>query len=288
MTKAKSIPFWEKREWKRRREAIARKLPISFLQTTGTLALLVVVLWAIIRFFMTASWRHILGYLVFLAFILLLIVLSIKSKRAERVIEGAFNYNWLFAKWMFISLTPIYFFYLVVAPLITKAPRTWLRWLAIVVGGLLLTGGSLAVSTEKLRERVLPWLQQRVGRFAPVVYSADLLTMAILFFSSVSYALVSNGHLHLADPRQATISADSIQQFYFWHFLEAIPLLKINETLQWPAPLAYKGVVGLLLLLFQLMVIVPVIATFVWYWKRVEPRRKRLRRKRRLSSRLYF
>jgi len=47
-----------------------------------------------------------------------------------------------------------------------------------------------------------------------------------------------------------------------------VPLLKVNETLGWKAPLSYDSrLVGLVLLVFKLAVIIPVIACFASYWK---------------------
>jgi hypothetical protein len=67
------------------------------------------------------------------------------------------------------------------------------------------------------------------------------------------------------------VTPERIKDFYFWHFLEAIPLLKVNQTLHYKAPLTYNGAaVGWLLLAFQLMVILPVIRAFAWYWKHDE------------------
>ncbi|MEP6820612.1 MAG: hypothetical protein ABJA18_13840 [bacterium] len=278
MMKGKLLLLWEKITAKENRDAIARKLHASMLSKIASLVFFVLMISFLVRWFMTATWRDILGYLVVMAIVVLVVFLMIVSPRAERVIQGAFNYNLLFVKWMFISLTPIYFFYLVVAPLVIKAPRGWLRLVAIVGGGILLSAGSFAVITERNRERVLPWLQKRVGKFTPIVYSADLLVMAVSYFSAVTYVLVSSNHLNLTNPQQSTVSAASIPEFYVWHFFQAIPLIKINETLQWQAPLTYKGgAVGLMLLLFQLMVILPVIRAFVWYWKRQEPPAKELR-----------
>ena len=287
MMKTKLLPYLDKLISKKDRDNLARKLHAPVLSKIASMIFFVLMILFLVRWFMTATWGDILGYVVVMAIVVLLVFLMIVSPRAERVIQGAFNYNLLFIGWMLISLTPIYFFYLVIAPLIIKGG--WLRWVAIVVGGILLGAGSLAVITERNRGRVLPWLQERVGKFTPIVYSVDLLVMAVSYFSAVTYVLVSSNHVNLTNPQNSPVSADSIPEFYLWHFLHAIPLVKVNETLNWQAPLTYtNSAFGLMLLLFQLMVIVPVIATFVWYWKRVKLERKRAHRTRRLSAHPYF
>ena len=59
-----------------------------------------------------------------------------------------------------------------------------------------------------------------------------------------------------------------LMDFFVWHFLDAIPALKINDALQWKVPLEYHGwVLGLLLIGFKLAVIGPTIAAFVLFWK---------------------
>lgn len=57
--------------------------------------------------------------------------------------------------------------------------------------------------------------------------------------------------------------------FFLWHFLNAVPVLKITDTLLWDPPLTYdQPVVGWILLAFKISVISPVIAAFGWSWKR--------------------
>ena len=55
--------------------------------------------------------------------------------------------------------------------------------------------------------------------------------------------------------------------FFVWHFLDAVPVLKINDALQWKVPLEYDGwPLGILLIAFKLVVIGPTIAAFALYW----------------------
>jgi hypothetical protein len=54
-----------------------------------------------------------------------------------------------------------------------------------------------------------------------------------------------------------------------WHFLDAVPLLKVNETPGWRPPLTCDSFpVGCMLLLFRAVVILPVIGAFTWYGTR--------------------
>jgi len=60
-----------------------------------------------------------------------------------------------------------------------------------------------------------------------------------------------------------------LTDLYLWHFLAAVPGFKIPETLRWEVPFQYKDqLTGALLLLFQIIVIAPVIKVFIT-WNRV-------------------
>jgi hypothetical protein len=53
-----------------------------------------------------------------------------------------------------------------------------------------------------------------------------------------------------------------------WHFLESVPLLRINETLHWQEPLVYRGAAaGWLVVALKVAVILPLIQMIRGYWK---------------------
>src|SRR4029450_10298918 len=59
-------------------------------------------------------------------------------------------------------------------------------------------------------------------------------------------------------PKARPVDHGSLADFLLWHVLDAIPGLKVPETIKWEAPLTYERVgAGWLLLLFKVMVIVP-------------------------------
>jgi len=239
------------------------------------------------RYVMKDSLGDVLGFAIVMSVILLLAFLTIRYKSVGPIIERAFNAYFLFFGWMLITFGNITLFYWL-SPFIYKL-RIWFQIGAFVVWGFLLAAAVFSVATEKNRERVLKRLR-KFSLFAPIAYSFNLLMIAILFFSSVTYVLVDHGLLKLNGPtgtQGAQISPEVIRDFYSWHFLHAVPLLKVNETLHWKEPLTYEsGWVGLILLLFQLSVIVPVIAAFAWRGKK-ESSRKNPRRTARISSQPY-
>jgi hypothetical protein len=268
---------------------VSRKTPDTiigrFLAIAVNLVLVIAFVWGVIHFFRTASWGKILFVTIFFAVILLLTFLAVVFPRVDKTIRAAISFYGSFIYWYFVTTAPILFFFWF-APRVLVMSKT-LKWAVFVAWGLLLIFGSLTVFTEKYRNRFFPWLQRKVGKFAPCAYALNLLFIAWLFFSSVTYVLVKNDVLKLdrpavavssdgAKPAPAEVTADHIKDFYAWHFLQAIPLLKVNETLNYKAPLTYSGAgVGWLLLMFQLMVILPVTRAFVWYWKHDEPAARR-------------
>jgi hypothetical protein len=236
------------------------------------------------KYVMKYSLGDVLGFAIVLSVILLLAFIKIRYKSAGRIIERAFRAYFLFTWSMLITLVPIILFYWVSPLILGKLPISF-QIVVFVIWGLLLIFAVSLVATQKNRERVLNRLR-KVSLFAPIAYSFNLLMIAILFFSSVTFVLVDHGILELNGPPGAKVSPEVLRDFYSWHFLHAVPL-KANETLHWKEPLTYEsGWVGLILLLFQLTVIVPVIAAFAWRGKK-EPSKKNPRRTARISSQPY-
>jgi len=62
--------------------------------------------------------------------------------------------------------------------------------------------------------------------------------------------------------------AGSLNDFFMWHFIKLVPLVKINEVLKLGEPLCYtQKRVGFLILIFQALVVIPSINTVLYYWK---------------------
>ena len=121
------------------------------------------------------------------------------------------------------------------------------------------------LSDEKRREKFFAWTRKYFNGWVLFVYSFTFLYVATGFFGSVTYLLVKNNILSWL-PENQKMTIDAISNFYFWHFVDAIPILKVNSTLRVQEPLTYdNGGVGFLVLLFKIVVISPVIASFIWY-----------------------
>jgi len=229
---------------------------------------------ALFQYVMKRSWPNVIGAAIFTFAICMLSYLGYRFKTVDRVTRRVFAIWISFFGSLFLSLLPINFFYWV-SPIILGRLATGWQVVVFVIWGVLLILGLLSVAFERYREKVLRRLL-KLGRIAPVAYSFNLLVIAILFFSSLTYVFANHGALRLNAPPGTQISPEVVRDFYSWHFLQAVPLLKVNDTLHWKAPLTYDSTsVGLMLVVFQLLVIVPVIAAFAWFWKNLASGRKK-------------
>lgn len=232
----------------------------------------VVFLILLVVFTVYLLWDYTLGdYLrsaALLAVALLLVLLGYYFPRVGRTLMFLAGAYLLFVYWMILTLGPMILFVLL-SQFILQNVAVRFQIVVFVAWAILLGWAVLLIATERKRERLFNRLK-RIGAFAPVAYSFNLLMIAVMFFSSVTYILAEHGVLKLNRAADASILPWDITLFYFWHFLEAVPLLRVNETLHWNEPLTYdSGWVGLMLLLFKLAVIVPVIGAFAWYWRKV-------------------
>jgi hypothetical protein len=233
---------------------------------------LVIVLSAIVGLVALLGTADQLGTTIVGVILLVLGVLSSFSTKIKDAIDKSFAAYLRFVGWMIVFIVPITLINLLTGLVLSRLALVF-QIIVFAVWGLLLAFGIKQIATEKNRERLFygdRGLVPKIGSFAPVVYSFNLLMIAMMFFASITFVLVERAGVALNAPEGPIASYDALMSFYFWHFLEAVPLLKVNETLQWKQPLTYQaGPVGFVLLLFKLAVIVPVIAAFAWYWKKV-------------------
>lgn len=106
-------------------------------------------------------------------------------------------------------------------------------------------------------------------------FSLSLFLFSLPFFASLTSTLSDRGYVWF-EPQIARGGLSTVQDFYAWHFLRSIPGLNIPETLLWETPYKYKDTLsGFILLVFKLLIIIPVIASFaVWKKARKEQKEK--------------
>lgn len=124
------------------------------------------------------------------------------------------------------------------------------------------------IATEENRLSELARLKWWFGPRALLVLPFLILLVAGSVFASFTFFLYRHGRVILEPCAGRPVAEGSLLDFYMWHFLKLVPLLKINETLKWNEPLCYSQArIGFLILLFQGFVVLPSINTVVFYWK---------------------
>jgi hypothetical protein len=165
-------------------------------------------------------------------------------------------------------------------------PR-WLQVVTLLVWFLLLAGVSVLLYSRALRRRLRDWVRtspkwpralsppERVGAWGAIALYINFVIIAMGCFAGMAF-LLHGLTAPLFLPATRPVEHGSLADFLLWQLLDAVPGLKVPETLSWPAPLTYeRGAAGWLVLLFKIMVIVPVVSGIGHYLKDEEPRRPR-------------
>jgi hypothetical protein len=122
--------------------------------------------------------------------------------------------------------------------ILPAVPWTWLLILVQINWGLWLMGGLMLISIEKNREILFGFLT-KYSAFAPVVFPFTFLWITISFFASLTFILLKDNTLSWFTQGKQDITINQLSYFYLWHFVDAIPVLKITSTLRWNEPLTY-------------------------------------------------
>ena len=146
------------------------------------------------------------------------------------------------------------------AELLVRAAH-WTRFAPIEIAALaVLVAATLAAAWWSFAET---HVHRRLdeGRGAALLAAIATLGLAIGTFASLTQSLYDRGHLELqGDGVSSDTIVDKAFAFYFWHLLDAVPLLDIPQTLRWGVPYTYTdSVSGAVLLAFKAVVIVPLI-----------------------------
>ena len=200
------------------------------------------------------------------------------NRQIKAVVEpsspGFFHYLKRLTESLFEGLLLIVLLALTVA-----GPYLLIRWsqenLPEVIHLLLLlvlaVGLALAIyvtAVEEVRNQVLPNLKSLFGKHALFSLPALTLVIAASVFASLTFSLYNHGWVALEPCSGYPVSPGPLADFYVWHFFKLVPLVKLNETLNWKEPLCYtQPGVGFLILLFQALVVLPCINTVRFYLK---------------------
>jgi len=138
--------------------------------------------------------------------------------------------------------------------------------LALYVIGLALCIYLMATDEKRRKEtaRIRVWFGPRGMLVLPCL----TLVTAAAVFGSITLSLHRHGLVSFQACAGRPVAAGSLTDFYMWHFMKLVPLVKINEVLKLSEPLCYSQKrVGFLILLFQALVVIPSINTVLYYWK---------------------
>jgi hypothetical protein len=124
------------------------------------------------------------------------------------------------------------------------------------------------IATEENRRRQSDRIRVWFGPRGLLVLPCLILVVAGSVFASLTLMLHNHGWVTMQACAGRPIAEGSLMDFYMWNFLKLVPLLKLNEALKLNEPLCYTQTrVGLLILLFQALVVIPSINTIRYYWK---------------------
>lgn len=165
------------------------------------------------------------------------------------------------AYYLFLGATCyLVFRWVVVAPILVRLP-------VFLVGGTTLAGLAYALSKPRGRAAAVNVWTTNYGQHAPVGALLAVGLAATALFASAGLSLDRMHPSWFLTPAGTSSSFERFSWFFVWHFLDAIPFLDINKTLNLPTPFEYRSMtVGILLLAYKLLLIAPAIATFVNYW----------------------
>jgi len=211
-----------------------------------------------------------LGTWVFAVVFCVLIALMVRFETIREIFLKGFASYIKFTGVLIVCVVPMMAIKWVSDFLLAHAP--WpVQVLALLLWALLLGGAVWVIATKERRDRTLSPLAG-VHLTFPAMYGVSVVMIACLFFGSASILMAGRGWLTFLPASSIPLSASSLTDFYLWHFVNAVPVLKITETLHWEVPLQYESArVGWILLLFKFTVIGPLIAVFAWYGKRGAP-----------------
>jgi hypothetical protein len=159
-------------------------------------------------------------------------------------------------------------------------PR-WLQMLTLLGWLVALAATSVLLHSRALRRQA----GDRLGAWAPALLRLVSFARQMPAWGAVAlyinFVLIAMGcfaglAFMLHDPAQplflpgarSEVSHGTLADYLLWHLLDAIPGVKVPETIRWSAPLTYERPgAGWLLLLFKVMVIMPVVSGIGRYLK---------------------
>jgi hypothetical protein len=148
----------------------------------------------------------------------------------------------------------------------------WLQVVTLLVWLLVLVAISLLLYFRAVRRAVRDWIDtegpewlqnaapnEKVGAWLAVLLYVNFVFIAAGCFASIAYLLHTLTPL-FAPKTRAVVDHGALADYLLWQLLDALPALKVPETIKWEAPLEYtRSGAGWLVLAFKVMVVIPVV-----------------------------
>ena len=113
---------------------------------------------------------------------------------------------------------------------------------------------------------------RRHGLAQPIFFVTGLWLAAIAWVSSLAFVLDERGVIAFETPTGGAVhSTAPLVDFFVWQSFEQIPVLGVNDTLQWEIPLRYGGGAGFLVLGFKVLILLPLVPVFLAAWRHRKP-----------------
>ncbi len=238
----------------------------TVLRLAGRLVVLLAAGWLIFAIVGARSLPALLGTAGFMVLVLAGALLNLRFPWLGQLANRVFVAYMTLLVWLMIGFAPVVAFHWLFDT-VTWRLALWAQVPAFVALGALLAVALWLMAT-KARRRLLFTRLRGAGALLPLIYVGNALILAAMFFASVTFVLVRHGAVQLGITAGDDVLFGKLLDFYVWHFLDLVPLVKVNATLHWQEPLVYEsGWLGALLLLFKVAVIVPTIGAFAGYFE---------------------
>lgn len=144
----------------------------------------------------------------------------------------------------------------------------WLHAVVLVLYVLALARLLSIIGTEENRLKYHKAVNVWLGPRGMLVLPCFLLVTAGAVLASITFRLYNRGSISLETCSGRAVTEAGLLDFFMWHFVNIVPTLQLTKLWRWGEPYCYtQSRVGLLIFVFQLLVVIPSFNTVRFYWK---------------------
>jgi hypothetical protein len=115
---------------------------------------------------------------------------------------------------------------------------------------------------------------RRHGLIQPLLFVTGLWLAAVGWFAALAFVLDEHGVVDFSTRVGGRVEhTGQLSDFFVWQSFEQIPVLAVNDTLQWEIPLHYGGGAGWIALAFKVLIVLPLVPVFLAAWRHRRPPR---------------